>query len=467
MISDVFTKDNEIRVARGTALEAREYFPPLMDSYGSNPLIQALPPLKNLADFTGQVVNSPDWSPNYQKKNWHERAQMPIAVKQFFFPFPRHYTLAQGIYTLISAGYQGRNPMTPQWRSETQARLTAVKRTPESYLPDTMETAMLTGMSGLGKSISVARLLQRLLPQVIVHKSFNGNPFPHTQIVWLYISCPHSASALQLSSQFLREVDMALKSVDKEASFQSKHVRQHSSAPSVFSGLCEVALEFSLGLVVIDEIQNLTGLGFGGAKLLLNFIVQLQNTLGVPILLVGNGSINYLLAESFRLIRRTAYLPDPHWGRLKQTSAEWENFITQLWNFQYLSEKTPLTDEIKDAFYAHSAGIPDIAGDLFKFVQMRAINNRQEVITKELIHDEARRALPRETRTLVDALINRRYSVLGRFEDLHISDFDSEGLTDAEYDSATVAMAQAREQKERGIKRKAARDGHWVPGARG
>jgi hypothetical protein len=322
-------------------------------------------------------------------------------------------------------------------------------------------------MSGLGKSVSVARILQKFLPQVVAHESFDGKPFPHAQVTWIYLSCPHNASALQFSSQFLREIDIALSSAGRKSNFHDKHVKQHSSSAGIFAGLCEVALECSLGLVVIDEIQQLTALNFGGAKILLNFIVQLQNALGVPILLVGNGSANYILSESFRMVRRGTYLSDPHWGRLKENTVEWNDFVEALWNFQYLKASTPLSDDIKKTLYEKTAGIPDVVGDLFKLVQVRAINTGDEVITSELISREAKVSLPHETRRLVDALLNGKFPTLGQFEDLHISDFDGEELTEAEFETASSEMAVAREQKERANRRKAVLDGLWVPGRRG
>jgi hypothetical protein len=467
IIDEVFIMEGDVKVARGYVKGDGKHYPPLMDSYADNPLITALPPLEDRDSFVSKIASKPDWKREYLGKPAHQRALMPVKVKRFFIPFDRHYSLAQGIYTLIHEGYVGRSPLASRWWIDRQARMEKIMRTPEAYLPDSIESAMLTGMSGLGKSVSVARILQKHLPQVIVHESLNGKSQPHTQVVWIYLSCPHNASVIQLSSQFLREIDMALRSAGKDANFHDKHVKQHSSSAGIFTGLCEVALECSVGLVVIDELQHLTALNFGGAKLLLNFIVQLQNTLGVPILLVGNGSANYVLAESFRMVRRSTYLPDPHWGRLKADSTEWNDFVESIWNFQYLSPSTPLTSEIKSALYEKTAGIPDVASDLFKLVQMRAINNKREVITPELIATEAQASLPHETRKLVDALIKRKFAALGQFEDLHSSDFDAEELTESEFETAAAAMAAAREQKERGKRRKAAREGAWVPGSRG
>jgi len=460
-------ENDDSKLVRGSREEVSTYIEPIMESEQGNPLIEALPPLGDEDWLAQKIGRKPDWKPDYLSAPWTERNKMTAEVKRFFMPLGRHHKLVTGIYSLITQGYKGRNPLSDVWHRQKRENLEAASRISESYLPDEIESAMITGMSGLGKSQSAARILKRVFPQVYIHNSYRGQPFPQTQIVWLYLSCPHNATALQCSSMLLKEIDFALQKAGKKAGVYDRHAKQHYSGGRVFEGLCEAALEYSVGLIVIDELQNLTALNFGGAKLLLNFIFQLQNTLGVPVLLVSNGSINYLLADSFRNVRRSNYMPDPNWGRFQRGSTEWNQFVKCLWEFQYLNKKTPLTTQIQNALYEQTAGIPDLVGDLFKLVQMRAIYKGKgagEIITVEMIESEAANSFTLETRLLVDAMLKKKWSFLGRCDDLHITDFVGEKLTPNKLYDAGNEMASSRAKREREKRRESIHKGQKVPG---
>ena len=51
--------------------------------------------------------------------------------------------------------------------------------------------------------------------------------------------------------------------------------------------MCRVGWIHCLGLLVIDEIQHLNQAKSGGAEKMLNFFLQLMNTLGLPVVLIG------------------------------------------------------------------------------------------------------------------------------------------------------------------------------------
>jgi CRISPR/Cas system endoribonuclease Cas6 (RAMP superfamily) len=79
---------------------------------------------------------------------------------------------------------------------------------------------------------------------------------------------------------------------------------------------------------------------------------------------------------------------------LLEESWEWNEFMQSLWDLQHTTNFTPLTDEVKQAMYYHSMGIPDIAVKLFMHVQSKAIlNGSDEKITVSLINEVASQSL--------------------------------------------------------------------------
>src|SRR5690625_5598051 len=46
-----------------------------------------------------------------------------------------------------------------------------------------------------------------MYPQVIKHEAYEGQPFNHTQIVWLKIDCPYDGSLSTLCKSFFKAID--------------------------------------------------------------------------------------------------------------------------------------------------------------------------------------------------------------------------------------------------------------------
>ncbi len=68
--------------------------------------------------------------------------------------------------------------------------------------------------------------------------------------------------------------------------------------------MAQLAMNHSLGLLVIDEIQHLSLAKSGGSEKMLNFFVNLVNTIGVPVVLIGTMKALSVLQSEFRQARR-------------------------------------------------------------------------------------------------------------------------------------------------------------------
>ena len=132
--------------------------------------------------------------------------------------------------------------------------------------------------------------------------------------------------------------------------------------------LGHAALFHSLGLLVIDEIQHLCRdeVKQSASRKLLSFIVQVVNSLGVPVVMVGNSNALNLLSSELRMARRSTGITNPHWMRFEATHPEWLLLTDELWKYQYLKVKSELTDPIRAEFYKQTQGIPDLAVKLFE-----------------------------------------------------------------------------------------------------
>lgn len=102
--------------------------------------------------------------------------------------------------------------------------------------------------------------------------------------------------------------------------------------------MAQAAAVHCLGVLVIDEIQNLQEAKDDRAAQMLNFFVQLVNTIGLPVILVGTYKALPALNGEFRNARRNSGQGDATWHHF-QKDEEWEWLLQGLWKYQWTDKK--------------------------------------------------------------------------------------------------------------------------------
>jgi hypothetical protein len=184
--------------------------------------------------------------------------------------------------------------------------------------------------------------------------------------------------------------------------------------------MAHVANLHALGVLVIDEIQHLNR-SKAGPEALLNFLVTLVNTIGVPVILIGTLSAVPLLQENFRQARRASGMGSLIWDRMPQGKA-WDHFIDRLWQYQWTRDVTPISPDIREALYKESQGILDIVVKLFMLAQLRVIGIAEvrrgpEILTSQLFRQVAREDF-HIVQPMLDALRANDTKALLKYDDL-------------------------------------------------
>ncbi len=144
-----------------------------------------------------------------------------------------------------------------------------------AYNPETVNIISIIVESGLGKSTNLANILE-LYPQVIIHPQHSV-----TQIVWLKVDCPHAGSLKGLCTDIFLGIDRLL-GTNNFKKFGSKG----NSEDYMLAQVAQLAHTYHLGLLVIDEMQNLANARRGRDDLL-NFLVKMDNIISIPVIRVG------------------------------------------------------------------------------------------------------------------------------------------------------------------------------------
>jgi len=392
------------------------YEDPGISEYRGNKFIEALPAILSGEEVLHALAQRPPYDGNERKLPPHLRLHCIQRLFQFFEPFSIHVELEQRFSILLRQGYLGRNPesidyirhLRNGYRRVVEKDLLAVDHAVQS----TAASFSIIGISGAGKSTSIHNIL-KLYPQVIEH----AHPINLTQIVWLKIDCPPDGSLKSLCINFFQHIDQLL-----GTNYEAKYVRARASTDVLMGYIPMVANLHGLGVLIIDEVQNLSLAKSGGAETLLNFFVTLVNTIGLPVILIGTMKALSMLQGDFRHARRTAGVGSFTFERLR-FGQQWDYLLEALWAYQWTATKTPLTPEIRETLYDETQGITDVLVKLYALTQHRAIRLEKEEITPALIRRVAKTSLS-IIQPMIEALRTKDPRKIQQYSDLHVPAFN-------------------------------------------
>lgn len=391
-----------------------------LEEYDLNPFIEALPPIFTAEDVIDRFTVLPVISELDRKKSENLRYHIIKRTKNFLQPLPIHIELERKLSTLIRRGYLARNPLDKSFLGQ----LRILNRLDDNYIREnqlqdelsnirtTADSISIIGISGIGKTTAIERLLL-MYPQVIKHFQYKGDNFTRTQIVWLKIDCPYDGSLSTLCKNFFKAIDDIL-----GTRYLEKFGYSNRITSTMMINMTKLAWRYGIGVLVIDEIQHLLNTK-NDKEEMLNFFVTLTNTVGIPTVLIGTSKAQKVFNGNFRQARRAGSDGSIIWDRMQKDSEEWDFFLRSIWEFQGLRNISELNYKIKDAFYDECQGITAVAVNLFLLAQERALQDGKEELTVSIIRETAKKDL-HMIQPMIKALKNNNLAEIMRYEDISI-----------------------------------------------
>ena len=392
-----------------------------MMNSAENPLIKPLGPFRDLPEWPELLEYDPmETFP--LKPTMEERDEYLDYMSNRFAVTKNSLILASEMQSMIRAGYRERNPADPKNRrklmklSELEGKFDVAA---PAFYPNS-RCIVVGGITGMGKSASVQRVLSQY-EQVVVHgANQEGRWLKHTQIVHLTVRMSHSGAR----SGFVDRVFFALDEVLGTNYFnENKGIKQLDSRVTKIAQL--LALH-SVGVLVIEEMQaeNFMESQFRD-DLILFFLAVLS--FGVPLVVIGNPRAFERTNEHTQTDRRfLSYEPINLWPYESHTDPDWMKAIAPAyWLHQVVDESEPYDAEVAQVLWECSGGVPDYARKLVTEVQKSILRRSTKALTKEAIRQHYRQlASFKSFRTTIEGLVKQDANLLRVGRDIPVEAFE-------------------------------------------
>ncbi|WP_047218811.1 AAA family ATPase [Delftia lacustris] len=338
------------------------------DPYAGNTLIDQLGPIRSRQEAAKVLVNFPPLPPkDISPIPRHVRLHMLMDIRDLHVPSMEELRLYETMDMMIRQNYHHLNPSSPgTWSmiSGEEARYRP---------PVTAPTygAAVVGISGSGKTQAIRRCLTAF-PQIIEHTSFFRMVSGLQQVVWLSLDVPAGGKATDLAAALMT----AWKKATGSSRFDKTLAGEWRNGPQMLDEWRQIASSHFLGLLHLDEIQNLFKLptlkirsrkkpGELPPELRviddqsLKWILTALNEWQIPLLVSGTpdgfGALTKRLSNTERIVT-SGYHSFKHFSG-DHHEAFRRHFLPRLGNYQYVSHPLPITEELGDLILKKTAGV--------------------------------------------------------------------------------------------------------------
>lgn len=401
---------NKILLPNGIEAVEAEYITSPIEEYNNNPFIQSLPPLIDKESIVRKLLLNQPFDVEERKLDGSIRGHIIKRLYKVFQPLPIHVKIWNMIDSLIRQGYISRNPFNKDYRGiisrngdKTNERVFTLNRS--TSFTTTASCGLISGYSGMGKTTTVNRCLSHI-PQVICHNYYNNTHFNQMQLTWLRLEAPTSLKSLAL--QFFMKVDSILGTDNL-----NRYISKNLSTDALLSLMGTVSCNIGLGLIIIDEFQNLNR---NGVSQIMNFLVSLINSCGVSLIFIGTPACYDIFSKELRIARRITGNGEVIWNNMSNDQ-EFKLLLKAIWRYQWTRKPVELSEEMIDLFYDCTQGILDLVLKLFVNSMKRAIDTGIEQITKAIVINVCEEEF-KFTQPIVQAIKSGNIYKMNDYEDI-------------------------------------------------
>ncbi len=394
-----------------------------------------------MLDPLGPYRDLPDWPPLLEHNPLETFPETPTAedrdaylgdIHERFAVTKTALRLAHDIQSMIRAGYRQRDPTKPENRRQLY-KLAELSDTFDVSAPTFYANAfclVLKAITGMGKSLTIKRILNSF-SQVAVHGMNEGARWlKHTQVIHLTVKMADTGSRGGFIDAVLYALDNLL-GTDYFNSYRGERTVDRRSLR-----VAQLLALHSVGLLVVEEMQPENFME-GRHKKELNVFFLSMLSFGVPLLLIGNPRAFERLSEHKQTERRYySYEPITLWPCDSALDPDWANAIAPaIWHYQVVDQAEPYSQDVADALWECSGGVPGYAQQLVTEVQRSVLRRTEKALTVDAVKRHFRNLSSfRSYRGLIAGLVQKNPDLISGGKDIPVEAFRARWATKGDVD---------------------------------
>ena len=336
-------------------------------------ILKQLSPMKTGPELLSEMTVLPAYDPNIRAQSSTVRLMALSDLYNIYIPSSMSVEIYSKLYLALLRSLQKKEGITAQiQRNENHKRI--IQRESNSILGGA-DSFTVIGSSGIGKSTAINRAIDLITEQGLIENTL-------TKIIpCLVVQTPHDCSVKGLLLEILRKVDAFL-----DSDYYPKALKNRVTTDMLIGNVAQISLNH-IGLLVVDEIQNVVNNKNG--KALVAMLTQLINSSGISIAMVGTPECAQFFEQAMQLARRALGL---YYGAVEYDQFFYD-FCTALFRYQYVKNKTQISEGIIQWLYNHSGGIISIVVSLIHDAQEIAILSGMETLNFDTLNEAYQKRL--------------------------------------------------------------------------
>ena len=338
-------------------------------------IIHILPSMKSGDDLFSALEVLPEYEESIRSADVPVRLMALSDLYRIYVPSQMSLEIYSKMYLALLRSLQKKGTkMAVQQRNQNHK---AVLQQEYSGIMGGSDSFTIIGASGIGKSSAISRAITLITENRVIEVEN-----PYTKIIpCICVQCPFDSSVKGLLLEILRKVDETI-----DSKYYQNALRARTTTDMLIGSVSQVALNH-IGLLVVDEIQNVCNSKNG--KSLVGMLTQLINNSGISICMVGTPESAVFFEQAMQLARRSLGLRYD----VMEYGTDFRNFCEIVFSYQYVKQKTEITDGIMEWLYEHTSGNISVVVSLIHDAQEIAILSGKEVLNLELLNEAYQKRL--------------------------------------------------------------------------
>lgn len=338
-------------------------------------MLSFLPEMKSGKELASAMAILPEFNDSVRNENRAVRLMALSDLYRIYVPSAMSLEIYSKLYLALLRSLQKKG--TKIAIRQQYENFKAIKQQEYSGIMGGSDSFTIIGTSGIGKSSAISRAINLITENRIIEIEK-----PYLKVVpCIVVQCPFDSSVKGMLLEILRKVDEVL-----ETKYYDNAVRARATTDMLIGVVSQVSLNH-VGLLIVDEIQNVVNSKNG--KSLIGSLTQLINNSGISICMVGTPESMIFFESAMQLARRSLGL---NYG-VMEYGAEFTGICKVLYSYQYVKQRTEITDAIIEWLYEHSSGVVSIVVSLIHDAQEIAILSGKEILNMETLNEAYQKRL--------------------------------------------------------------------------